>query len=78
LLHEEKDINKGVNAETLEVVDMIQAGILDPTKVVKSAIVGACRVASLMLTTEGIIAEEPKEKDDKKKSKNDRLEDEDN
>ena len=47
---------------------MIEKGILDPTKVVRTAIVGACRVASLMLTTEGMITEEPKKEDKDKRA----------
>jgi chaperonin GroEL len=46
----------GVDANTLEVVDMVDAGILDPTRVVRSAIQNAVSVASTLLTTEaGIV-----------------------
>jgi len=48
----------GFNAQTAEYVDMIQAGIIDPTKVVRTALTDAASVASLMTTTECIIAEE--------------------
>ena len=48
---------------------MIEAGIIDPTKVVRTAISGAVRVASLMLTTEAMVVDEVK-KEDKKKTCN--------
>ena len=52
----------GYNALTGEFVDMIQSGILDPTKVVRSALEYAASIAGLLLTTEATIVEE---KDDK-------------
>lgn len=51
----------GSNAQTGEAVDMIQAGIIDPTKVVRTALVNASGVASLMTTTECIIVDEVEE-----------------
>ena len=66
-LLEQTNENLGVNANTGEKVDMIEAGIIDPTKVVRTAIVGAVRVSSLMLTTEAMVVDEQK-KDDKDKS----------
>jgi chaperonin GroEL len=45
--------------ETYE--DLIAAGVIDPTKVVRSALQNAASVAALMLTTEALIAEQPKE-----------------
>jgi len=53
---------EGFNAQTGEFVDMIKAGIIDPTKVVRTAVADATSVASLMTTTEAIIAEEVEEK----------------
>jgi chaperonin GroEL len=53
----------GFNALTGEFVDMIESGILDPTKVVKSAISNAASVASLILTSEAVVAEKPGEKE---------------
>jgi len=59
---ETKGMTWGLNAATGEYVDLIQAGILDPTKVVKTALIDASGVASLMTTTEAmIVAEEVKE-----------------
>ncbi len=52
----------GFNAETEEYGDMVEAGVIDPTKVVRFALQNAASVASLMLTTEAIIAEKPKKK----------------
>lgn len=52
----------GYNALTGEYVDMISAGILDPTKVVRCALQNAVSVASMLLTTEAIVAEIPQEK----------------
>ena len=51
--------NFGFNAETEEYVDMIDAGILDPAKVTRSALLNAASIASLMLTTEALITDIP-------------------
>ncbi len=53
--------NFGYNAATGEYGDMIEMGILDPTKVTRSALQNAASVAGLMLTTEAMVAELPKE-----------------
>jgi chaperonin GroEL len=58
----EKSGNYGFNAQTEEYVDMVQAGIIDPTKVVRVALQDAASVASLLITTEAMIAERPKDK----------------
>jgi chaperonin GroEL len=50
----------GFDAQTDKYVDMISAGIIDPTKVVRTALQGAASVAGLMITTEAVIAEAPK------------------
>jgi chaperonin GroEL len=52
----------GYNALSGEFVDMIQAGILDPTKVARCAIENAVSIAAMLLTTEAIVAEIPEEK----------------
>jgi chaperonin GroEL len=59
---EKKGDNYGFNALIEEYVDMIQAGILDPTKVVRCAVENAASIAGLLLTTEAIVAEIPEEK----------------
>ena len=60
----EKDTTIGFNAKTGEYVDMLQAGIVDPAKVTRSALQHAASIAGLMLTTETIISELPEEKKD--------------
>jgi len=52
----------GFNAATLEYEDLMKAGIIDPTKVVKTALLNAASVAGLLLTTEAMVAEKPEEK----------------
>ena len=51
----------GYNAATDEWVDMVAAGIVDPTKVTRSALQNAASVSALLLTTEAVVAEQPKE-----------------
>ncbi len=53
---------RGFDAETMEYVDMLQAGIIDPTKVERVALQNAASVASLLLTTEALITDLPEEK----------------
>ncbi|MGD2083492.1 MAG: chaperonin GroEL, partial [Chromatiales bacterium] len=53
--------NYGYNAATGEYGDLVEMGILDPTKVTRSAMQNAASVAGLMITTEAMVAEEPKE-----------------
>ena len=52
----------GFNAHTEEFEDLIKAGIIDPTKVVRTALLNASSVAGLLLTTEATVAEKPEEK----------------
>ncbi|MEO6026955.1 MAG: chaperonin GroEL, partial [Candidatus Binatia bacterium] len=52
----------GFNAHTEEFEDLIKAGIIDPTKVVRTALLNAASVAGLLLTTEATVAEKPDEK----------------
>jgi len=60
---ESKDTNYGFNALTDEYEDLVKAGVLDPTKVVRTALTNAGSIASLMLTTEALIAEIPEKKE---------------
>jgi chaperonin GroEL len=53
--------SQGFNALTEKYEDLLQAGVIDPTKVVRIALENASSVASLLLTTEALIAEKPKE-----------------
>jgi chaperonin GroEL len=50
----------GFNAATLQYEDLVKAGVIDPTKVVRTALQNAASVSGLMLTTETLIAEKPK------------------
>ncbi|MCW6507245.1 chaperonin GroEL [Lichenifustis flavocetrariae] len=52
----------GYNAQTEQYVDMIEAGIVDPAKVVRTALQDAASVAGLLITTEAMVAELPKDK----------------
>ena len=62
---EKNDTNWGYDARADEYVDMVKKGIIDPTKVVRSALQNAASVATLLLTSDAMIAEEQK-KDEKK------------
>src|SRR5205809_3467053 len=55
---------RGFDAESMEFVDMLQAGIIDPTKVERVALENAASIASLLLTTEALITDLPEEKKD--------------
>ena len=57
-----KDINVGYDARNEEVVDMFKAGIIDPTKVTRTALQKAASVAGLILTTECVITNDPNSK----------------
>src|SRR2546421_1270951 len=59
---ESKDPNYGFNAFSGQYEDLVKAGVLDPTKVVRTALQNAGSIASLMLTTEALVAEIPEEK----------------
>ena len=54
--------NRGYDADSMEYVDMMQAGIIDPTKVERVALQNAASVASLLLTTEALITDLPEDK----------------
>ena len=58
-----KETNYGFNAFSNEYEDLVKAGVLDPTKVVRTALQNAGSIASLMLTTEALIAEIPEKKE---------------
>ena len=55
--------NQGYNAATGQFVDMVEAGILDPTKVTRTALQNAASIAGLMITTEAMVAEAPKKEE---------------
>ncbi len=61
-INDSKDNNFGYNALTGEYEDLVKAGVLDPTKVVRTALTNAGSIAALMLTTEALVSEIPEEK----------------
>ena len=62
-LLDQKNKNYGFDAQTGKYVDMIKAGIIDPTKVVRTALQDASSVAGLLVTTEAMVAEKPEKKE---------------
>jgi chaperonin GroEL len=56
---ESKDKNYGFNAQTETYEDLVKAGVIDPTKVVRTALQNAASIASLLLTTEALVSEIP-------------------
>ena len=64
VVQEVKTSGKGFNAATLVYEDLSKAGVVDPTKVVRQALQNAASISGLLLTTEAIVAEIPKEEDE--------------
>jgi len=64
-LGKEKGKNYGFDAAVGEYKDMVEAGIIDPTKVVRTALINAASAASVMLTAEALVAEIPEDKKEK-------------
>ncbi|MFZ0979600.1 MAG: chaperonin GroEL [Candidatus Acidiferrales bacterium] len=62
-VNDSKDPNYGYNAQSGEYEDLVKAGVLDPTKVVRTALTNAGSIASLMLTTEALVSEIPEKKE---------------
>jgi chaperonin GroEL len=58
---DQKDVNFGFDAQKADYVNMFKAGIIDPTKVVRTALQGAVSVAGLLITTEAMVVEAPKD-----------------
>lgn len=67
------EANFGYNAATDKYEDMVKAGVIDPTKVTRTALQNAASVSTLLLTSDALIAEKPK--DDKKGHAEQRIED---
>ena len=61
-IRDNKDTSYGYNAQTSEFVDLVKAGVIDPTKVTRTALQNAASIAGLLLTTEALIAEIPEPK----------------
>ncbi len=62
-IHESKETNFGYNAGTDVYEDLVKAGVIDPTKVTRTALQNAASIAGLMLTTEAMISEIPEKKE---------------
>jgi chaperonin GroEL len=60
-LLEQNNLDIGYDAARDEYVDMVKAGIIDPVKVIRTALTDAASVSSLMTTTEAVVADFPKE-----------------
>jgi chaperonin GroEL len=61
-IRDSKDNNFGYNAQTDKFEDLVKAGVIDPTKVARTALQNAASIAALMLTTEALVSELPEEK----------------
>ena len=61
-IRENSNPNFGFNAQTDEYEDLVVSGVIDPTKVTRTALQNAASIASLMLTTEAMVAEIPEKK----------------
>ena len=61
-IHESKDHHFGYNAGTNVFEDLVAAGVIDPTKVTRTALQNAASIAGLMLTTEAMVADIPEPK----------------
>jgi len=61
-IRDHKEHNFGYNAQTNEFEDLVKAGVIDPTKVARTALLNAGSIAALMLTTEALVSEIPEEK----------------
>ena len=61
-VRESKDRNYGYNAQTDTYEDLVKAGVIDPTKVTRTALQNAASIAGLLLTTECVVVEKKEEK----------------
>src|SRR5579884_1784818 len=61
-IRESKDQNFGYNAQTEKFEDLVKAGVIDPTKVTRTALQNAASIAGLMLTTEALVSDIPEDK----------------
>ena len=61
---DQKDDEAGFNAQSEEYGNLVKAGVIDPTKVVRTALQNAASIASLLLTTEALVSEIPEDKKD--------------
>ena len=61
-IKESNETHWGFTAQSEEYQDLVRAGVIDPTKVVRTALTNAASIASLVLTTEALVSESPKGK----------------
>ncbi len=61
-VREAKDRNFGYNAATEEYEDLVKAGVIDPTKVTRTALQNAASIAGLLITTEAVVVEKKEDK----------------
>lgn len=64
-IREKKQPTWGFNAQTEEYEDLVEAGVIDPTKVTRTALQNAASIAGLLLTTEAVVVEKKEDKDEK-------------
>ncbi|GIU81909.1 MAG: chaperonin GroEL [Acidobacteria bacterium] len=64
-VRENSNVNFGFNAATEQYGDLVKEGVIDPTKVVRTALQNAASIASLLLTTEAVVADLPEKKKEK-------------
>jgi chaperonin GroEL len=64
-IREKKQTNWGFNAQTEEYEDLVEAGVIDPTKVTRTALQNAASIAGLLLTTEAVVVEKKEEKEER-------------
>jgi chaperonin GroEL len=62
-IKESKDKHLGFNAQSEEYEDLVKVGVIDPTKVVRTALTNAASIAALLLTTEALVSELPEKKE---------------
>jgi chaperonin GroEL len=62
-LSEKRNLTRGYDAQEGKYVNMLKAGIIDPTKVVRTALQDAASIAGLLVTTEAMVAEIPEKKE---------------
>jgi chaperonin GroEL len=61
-IRDSKENNYGYNAQTDKFEDLVKAGVIDPTKVTRTALQNAASIAALMLTTEALVSDVPEDK----------------
>ncbi len=60
-MREKNDLNYGYNAQSGEYENLVKAGVIDPTKVTRTALQNAASISGLLLTTEAVVVDKPEE-----------------